>query len=87
MTALFEDPHKAEELKCDSEDTSCDILDRNYPLEESLVSNVIEYIVKLLSGAIYKPSDSINDASDNLSELVGYLRRNMKSQFQKQLEE
>lgn len=87
MTALFEDPHKAEELKCDSEDTSCDILDRNYPLEEGLVSNVIEYIVKLLSGAIYKPSDSINDASDNLSELVGYLRRNMKSQFQKQLEE
>lgn len=83
MTALFEDPHKAEELKCNSEDIPCDILDRDFPLEEGLVSNVIEYIVKLLTGAVYRPNDPINDASDNLSELVGYLRRNMKSQFQK----
>lgn len=87
MTALFEDPHKAEELKCNSEDIPCDILDRNFPLEESLVSSVIEYVVKLLTGAVYRPNDPINDASDNLSELVGYLRRNMKSQFQKQLED
>lgn len=87
MTALFEDPHKAEELKCNSEDIPCDILDRDFPLEEGLVSNVIEYIVKLLTGAVYRPNDPINDASDNLSELVGYLRRNMKSQFQKQLED
>ena len=87
MTGIFEDPDKAAELECDSEDRKCDVLDRNFPLEEGLVSSVIELVVKYLSGIVYKPKDQSNDSNDNLSDLAAFLRRNMKSNFQKQVED
>lgn len=86
MTGIFEDPDKAAELECKSEDTPCDVLDRNFPLEEGLVPSVIELVVKYLSGAVYRPKDSANNANDELSDLVAFMRRNMKSNFQKQIE-
>lgn len=88
MTGIFEDPEKAAELECNSNDVKpCDVLDRNFPLEEGLVPSVIELVVKYLSGASYRPKDSTNDANDDLSDLVAFMRRNMKSNFQKQIEE
>ena len=88
MTGIFEDPEKAAELECNSNDVKpCDVLDRNFPLEEGLVPSVIELVVKYLSGAEYRPKDSTNDANDDLSDLVAFMRRNMKSNFQKQIEE
>lgn len=88
MTGIFEDPDKAAELECDNDGTKpCDVLDREFPLEEGLVSTVMELTVKYLSGAIYKPKDTSNNASDDMSDLITFIRRNMKSSFQKQLEE
>lgn len=88
MTGIFEDPDKAAELECDSDgDKPCDVLDREFPLEEGLVSTVIELVVKYLSGAVYRPKDQENNANDDLSDLVAFMRRNMKSNFQKQLED
>lgn len=88
MTGIFEDPEKAAELECNSNNVKpCDVLDREFPLEEGLVSTVIELVVKYLSGAVYRPKDQSNDANDNLSDLVAFMRRNMKSNFQKQIEE
>lgn len=88
MTGVFEDPDKAAELECDFDGTrQCDVLDREFPLEEGLVSTVIELTVKYLSGIAYKPKDQSNDASDDLSDLMSFLRRNMKSNFQKQIED
>jgi hypothetical protein len=85
MTAIFEDPEEASKLSC-TDDGSCDILDMTFPLEEALVSSVIELIVKYLSGIVYKPKDEENNASDDMSDLVTYIRRNMKSDFLKQIE-
>lgn len=87
MTAIFEDIDKAEELSCDKENTVCDPLDRDFPLEEGLISTVIELIVKYLSGMVYKPKDETNDANDDLSDLMAFVRRNMKSGFQKQIDD
>lgn len=88
MSGIFEDPDKAAELECeDSENKACDILDREYPLEEGLVAPVIEMVVKYLSSAAYKPEDSTNDSNDDLSDLMTFIRRNMKSNLQKQIEE
>lgn len=88
MSGIFEDPEKASELECDStEPNSCDVLDKTFPLEESLVSTVIELVVKYLSGAVYKPKDQENNANDDLSDLMSFMRRNMKSNFQKQIED
>ena len=88
MTGIFEDPDKAAELECNSNDVKpCDVLDREFPLEEGLVSTVIELVVKYLTGAVYRPKDQSNDANDDLSDLVAFMRRNMKSNFQKQIED
>ena len=87
MTSIFEDAESAAELQCDSEgEKTCDVLDTPFPLEEGLVTSLIELAVKFLSGSIYKPKDPDNDASDNLSNIVTFLRQNLKSQLQKQIE-
>ena len=86
LTGVFEDSAKAEELACDkdSEDTSkCDILDKNYPLEEDLIPQAIQLIVKELSGVIYKPADKTNDTNDDLSRLATYLARNLKKGWER----
>lgn len=87
MTGIFEDPDKAAELECDDSNAVCDILDREFPLEEGLVSTVMEIVVKYLTGAVYRGRDESNNANDELSDLVTFMRRNMKNSFQKQIEE
>ena len=55
-------------------------------LEESLVSKLIEVTVQYLSSGLYKPEDKENNASDDLSNLMAFIRNNMKSNLQKQIE-
>ena len=88
MTGIFEDTDKAAELECSSEgEEVCDIMDRKFPLEEGLVASVIELTVKYLNGVAYKPKDTTNNAADDLSDIMTFIRRNMKSNLQKQIEE
>ena len=72
LTGIFEDSQKASELQCSSEldGSQCDILDRNFPIEDSLVPPLVELIVKELLGAEYRPEDSKNNAKDDLSEVM-----------------
>lgn len=81
--AIFENPIEVYNL----EDSEINILDRVFPVEDNLIPAILEYVMKDLTNGIYKPSDNTNDAQDALSDLAGYLRRNMKSQFQKQIDE
>ena len=70
MTGIFDDVEKASELQCsDNNESNCDILDREFPLESALVPTIIELIVKELSNTVYQPQDEENDANDNLSEV------------------
>lgn len=87
LTGVFEDPEKAAELSCDKDDTTCDPWDTAYPLEEALIPQVIELVVKELAGASYRPLDQANNANDDLSDMVAFIRRNMKSNLQKQIED
>lgn len=87
LTGIFESPEKAAELQCEGDaEALCDPMDKIFPMEEALIPQLIELVVKELSGAIYKPKDSSNDASDDLSELATFLRNNVKSNLQKQIE-
>lgn len=88
LTGVFEDPEKAAMLECESneDDSNCDILDKTYPIEEELIPQVIEVVVKYLSGSVYKPQDPANNAADDLSDITAFIRRNMKSDLQKQIE-
>lgn len=89
MSAVFEDVDEASGLLCDSdgESISCDVLDMEFPIRDYLVPTLIELVVKELIGAAYRPKDSTNSASDDLSDLVTFMRRNMKSSLQKQIED
>lgn len=89
LTGIFEDPEKAEEASScpeDNNENTCDPLDKSYPIEEALIPTLIELVVKELSGAVYKPSDTQNNSNDDLADLYNFLRKNMKSNMQKQIE-
>lgn len=86
LTGIFENPEIASELECDKSNSTCDILDMPFHLEEALIPQVVQLVVKELSGAIYKPKDNTNNASDDLSELATFIRNNVKSNLQKQIE-
>ena len=57
-----------------------------FPIENALVPIIVEMVVKELLGASYRPKDSINNSNDDLSDIVAWVRRNMKTPVQKQIE-
>lgn len=67
LTGIFEDSEAASELECDNGSKACDILDRDFPLEDALIAPLIELIVSKLTPSIAAPEDKENDANDNLS--------------------
>lgn len=81
ITGVFEQPDKIMQTN------SNDFMDTEYPLEEGLIPQVIEAVVKTLLVANYDPEDSINNAQDDLSNLATYIAKNSKSALAKQLSE
>lgn len=71
FTGVFQEALKASDLQCPSEDneTVCNAIDREFPIEESLVSPLIELVEKTLSTSIYRPEDEENNAKDDLSDV------------------
>lgn len=88
MSAVFEDFDAAAEYLCDDDgnSASCDVLDEEFPIREYLVPQLIELVVKEITGAAYKPKDTLNNAADDLSDIAAFIRRNAKSSLQKQIE-
>lgn len=88
MNGIFEDFDEASSLLCDKEGNSesCDPLEAEFPIREYLVPTLIEMVVKELVGSAYRPKDSRNDADDDLADMVAFMRRNMKSGLQQQIE-
>lgn len=78
VTGIFEDSAKASELECsDGEEKPCDLLDRNFPLEEALVPPLLELVIKELGSAKYQAEDKENNANDDLSTLAAYIRQQL----------
>lgn len=72
ITGIFEDP----ELVNSINNTEEDIMDSPYPLEEGLIPQVIEAVVKSLITPKYSPEDNDNNAKDNLPEMVTQPKKN-----------
>lgn len=72
LTGIFENAEEASELACDndSEGETCDILDREFPLEDSLIAPLLELVTKELTPSLAAPEDRTNDANDGLSGVV-----------------
>ena len=64
---MFDDADKASKLTGDC--VECDILDRQFPMEESLIQLVVDYTVKTMAQSVYAPKDDKNNADDDLSGL------------------
>jgi hypothetical protein len=88
MSAVFEDFDAASKLLCDGEGNTavCDVMDMEFPIRSHLVPMLIELVVKEITNAAYKPSDTANNSSDDLSDMTAWVRRNMKSGLQRQIE-
>lgn len=72
IDAVFQNSQEATKLSCgNSIDSNCDILDSEFPLEDTLISVLIQLMVQELSGARYLPTDKQNNASDDMSGLMG----------------
>lgn len=74
LYAVFEDCVKASEFK-----PTGDILDETCPIESELVSGVQELVVKDALGIAYRPTDFINNATDDLSK-IGVAAGNSRKQ-------
>ena len=72
MSAVFEDFDEASDLLCDDtgSDTSCDVLDAEFPIREYLVPPLIELVVKSLNGVKFQIEDWKNNAKDDLAGLA-----------------
>lgn len=89
VTGIFEDPEEAEKYSCNSsgeQGDACDILDRQFPIEDSLSASLIKYVVADLAAASGNPKDDYNNAADDFATLMNYIRRNLKTKTQKELQ-
>lgn len=89
MSAVFEDFDDVSGLLCDNDgsDVSCDVMSMTFPIREYLIPQLLELCIKDLTGFSYKPADNLNNASDDLSNMMSFIRRNAKSGLQKAIEE
>lgn len=69
IDAVFADPEEAEKLTC-CEEKNCDILDRDFPLEEALIELLIQMEVQDLSGQRYMPTDKTNNNDDDMAGMA-----------------
>ena len=67
--------------QCPEGDGICDPWDREFPIEEALQSQLVNLVLRDILGAAYRPKDSVNNSTDDLSDIVAYVRRNMKQQY------
>ncbi len=85
MYAVFQDPEEAAQLECENSDC-VDVMDKEFPLQDSLVPNVVQMALKDILGAAYRPMDNNNNAKDDLATLATFLRNNVKSNLQQQID-
>lgn len=76
LTGIFEEPEKAAELECNRDESTCDPMDMKFPLEEALIPQVVELVVRELSRPEYLPEDKQNNADDGLSEVTPQSKKN-----------
>lgn len=88
MMAIFEDFDEATDLLCDrdGDDASCDVLDAKFPIRDYLVPTLIELCEKEILGVAYRPKEESNNSKDDLADIAAFIRRNVKSSLQQQIE-
>ena len=86
LVGIFENPREVDDETSFGE-SSIDTheWDRNIPIEESLITTLIEMVVKELAGSVYRPNDTQNNNVDDNADMATFIKSNMKSNLAKQL--
>lgn len=85
VSGLFSDIEEAAKLECCScNDGSCDIMDARFPIEDSLVTLLIQSAVQELSGQRYMPKDKQNNSQDDMAGQASATPRNINRQYVQQ---
>ena len=89
LSALFTDIEDAAKQECsiDGEcNDGCDVLDRNFPLDDSYLPLLLKLVVQDVVGAAWRPKDDDNNAADDLSTFAQILQRYTNNAFKGQVQ-
>lgn len=81
LSSVFENIEEASML--DENETSCELLDRRFPIEEGLAIPLMELAAQKIYTAVTTPSDETNNASDEMSNIHMYLRQIVRKDKQR----
>ncbi len=87
LNGVFEDIESASQLVCqectDGEiiENDCDILDSNFPLEEGLVTSLLQTAIQFFTTMAVRSKDNTNNATDDLSNIERYLNSIIKERY------
>ena len=70
LDAVFYNTEEAMSLSCDSEASGCDIMDKEFPIEEGLIEPLVQMIVQDYAGLKYLPSDKVNNSKDDMDGMA-----------------
>ena len=86
LVGIFENPREVnDETSFGESSTDTHEWDRNIPIEESLITTLIEMVIKEIAGSVYRPNDIQNNNMDDNADMATFIRSNMKSNLAKQL--
>lgn len=86
IVGIFENPREVEDEISFNENIDGHEFDRNIPIEEGLITTLIDMVVKELAGSMYIPEDDINNNKDDKSDINSFVRSNIKSNLAKQMD-
>ena len=78
LRGVFENWQQAYIMQNDVEE---DEMLREFPLEDTLVPDLIALVVKDVLGVAWRPGDKTNDGDDSLSDIATFVRQNMKKKY------
>ena len=93
ITALFGSPREVVNFRCGEKQCKpeeqcpadeCSILNKDFPIENELIQQLIEIITTKLAAAIYKPADPQNNSTDDMASIQAFIRQAMKDKFVKE---
>ena len=90
ITAVFENAEKAAEMQADymqndclDKSVPCDVMDMEFPLEEGLVTLLIDYASQAVFDMASKPRDEKNSADDEFGNIMNYLNALLKERYKR----
>lgn len=66
---------------CNHSALPCDEMDRDFPLEDALITQLLSLVIKDVLGAAWRPKDDRNNANDDLADLANFVRNYMKKDY------